>query len=127
MVWQPPGSASPLIASLLVATYSGGAVVDQVPVLPWLAMMALGWAFGKHISRADAGQARFTTQAGAARGRRPPARDLRRSCGGMPATATCSCTAPTTRWQQWLHVSKYPPSLTYAALELGLCGCASRR
>jgi len=23
-------------------------------------------------------------------------------------------------WQQWLHVSKYPPSLTYAALELGL-------
>jgi uncharacterized membrane protein YcfT len=23
-------------------------------------------------------------------------------------------------WQQWLHVSKYPPSLTYYALELGL-------
>jgi hypothetical protein len=23
-------------------------------------------------------------------------------------------------WQQWLHVSKYPPSLSYAALELGL-------
>ena len=23
-------------------------------------------------------------------------------------------------WQQWLHVSKYPPSLTYAALELGI-------
>jgi hypothetical protein len=23
-------------------------------------------------------------------------------------------------WQQWLHVSKYPPSLTYASLELGL-------
>jgi hypothetical protein len=25
-----------------------------------------------------------------------------------------------TTWQQWLHVSKYPPSLTYATLELGL-------
>ena len=25
-------------------------------------------------------------------------------------------------WQQWLHVSKYPPSLTYVALELGLLG-----
>ncbi len=24
------------------------------------------------------------------------------------------------RWQQWLHVSKYPPSLTYCALELGI-------
>jgi len=23
-------------------------------------------------------------------------------------------------WQQWLHVSKYPPSLTYTALEMGL-------
>jgi len=23
-------------------------------------------------------------------------------------------------WQQWLHVSKYPPSLTYCALELGI-------
>jgi hypothetical protein len=23
-------------------------------------------------------------------------------------------------WQQWLHVSKYPPSLAYATLELGL-------
>jgi hypothetical protein len=27
-------------------------------------------------------------------------------------------------WQQWLHVSKYPPSLTYTSLELGLlCLC----
>ncbi|HXI52790.1 MAG TPA: hypothetical protein VNH84_14845, partial [Candidatus Saccharimonadales bacterium] len=27
-------------------------------------------------------------------------------------------------WQQWLHVSKYPPSLTYDGLELGLlCLC----
>jgi len=25
-----------------------------------------------------------------------------------------------THRQQWLHVSEYPPSLTYAALELGL-------
>ena len=29
-------------------------------------------------------------------------------------------------WQQWLHVSKYPPSLTYAALELGLLWLGSR-
>ena len=27
-------------------------------------------------------------------------------------------------WQQWLHISKYPPSLTYYSLELGiLCLC----
>jgi hypothetical protein len=25
-------------------------------------------------------------------------------------------------WEQWLHVSKYPPSLTYYTLELGLMG-----
>ena len=27
-------------------------------------------------------------------------------------------------WQQWLHVSKYPPSLTYYSLELGLLALA---
>jgi len=119
MVWHPPGPAS-VIASLLVATYGGGAAVIKYPVIPWLAMMALGWAFGKHISRASAGQTRFTTP-------------------GVLATGGAILLAmfvlvrwqagygdmwlhrADNSWQQWLHVSKYPPSLTYAALELGLC------
>src|SRR5574338_810873 len=50
LVWHPPGTAS-IPAALLVATYGGGAAVIKYPVIPWLAMMALGWAFGQHLSR----------------------------------------------------------------------------
>jgi uncharacterized membrane protein len=118
LVWHPPGSAS-ITASFLVATYGGDATVIKYPVIPWLAMMALGWAFGKHISRAAAGQTRFTTE-----------RVL--AVGGIILLAVFVVVRwnagygdmflhrADNSWQQWLHVSKYPPSLTYAALELGL-------
>jgi uncharacterized membrane protein len=118
LVWHPPGSAS-ITASFLVATYGGDAAVIKYPVIPWLAMMALGWAFGKHISRAAAGQTRFTTE-----------RVL--AVGGIILLAVFVVVRWNAgygdmflhradgSWQQWLHVSKYPPSLTYAALELGL-------
>ncbi len=118
LVWHPPGSAS-ITASFLIATYGGDAAVIKYPVIPWLAMMALGWAFGKHISRAAAGQTRFTTE-----------RVL--AVGGVILLAVFVVVRWNAgygdmflhradgSWQQWLHVSKYPPSLTYAALELGL-------
>jgi uncharacterized membrane protein len=118
LVWHPPGSAS-IAASFLIATYGGDAAVIKYPVIPWLAMMALGWAFGKHISRAAAGQTRFTTE-----------RVL--AVGGVILLAVFVVVRwnagygdmflhrADNSWQQWLHVSKYPPSLTYAALELGL-------
>jgi uncharacterized membrane protein len=118
LVWHPPGSAS-IAASFLIATYGGDAAVIKYPVVPWLAMMALGWAFGKHISRAAAGQTRFTTE-----------RVL--AVGGVILLAVFVVVRwnagygdmflhrADNSWQQWLHVSKYPPSLTYAALELGL-------
>jgi uncharacterized membrane protein len=118
MVWHPPGSAS-VTASFLVATYGGDAAVIKYPVVPWLAMMAIGWAFGKHVSRAGAGETRFTTPGVLA-------------TGGLILLAVFVVVRwnagygdmflhrADNSWQQWLHVSKYPPSLTYAALELGL-------
>jgi uncharacterized membrane protein len=118
LVWHPPGSASAL-AAFLVATYGGGVAVIKYPVVPWLAMMALGWAFGKHVSRAAAGEARFSTPAVLA-------------TGGLLLLAIFAVVRANagygdmflhragSTWQQWLHVSKYPPSLTYAALELGI-------
>jgi uncharacterized membrane protein len=118
LVWHPPGTAS-IPAALLVATYGGGAAVIKYPVIPWLAMMVLGWAFGKHVSRAAAGETRFTTPAVLA-------------VGGVMLLAIFVAVRANAgygdmflhrvgnSWQQWLHVSKYPPSLTYASLELGL-------
>jgi len=118
MVWHPPGSAS-VIASFLVATYGGEVAVIKYPVIPWLAMMMMGWAFGRHISRSAAGRARFSTESVLLVGgvlllvvfvivR------FRAGYGDMWLHRAGDS------WQQWLHVSKYPPSLTYTALELGL-------
>ena len=118
LVWHPPGSAS-VTASLLVATYGGNAAVIKYPVIPWLAMMMLGWAFGKHVSRAAAETTRFSTPSVL-------------FTGGLLLLATFVVVRANAgygdmwlhragnSWQQWLHVSKYPPSLTYASLELGL-------
>jgi len=118
LVWHPPGTAS-VPAALLVATYGGGAAVIKYPVIPWLAMMALGWAFGKHVSRAAAGTTRFSTPAVLLTG----GLLLLAIFAGVRAEAGYGdmwLHRAGNSWQQWLHVSKYPPSLTYAALELGL-------
>jgi uncharacterized membrane protein len=118
MVWHPPGSSSPL-AAFLVATYGSDAIAIKYPLLPWLAMMALGWALGRHISRSAAGSARFSTESVL-------------WVGGVVMLVVFVIVRAEAgygdmflhrsdmSWQQWLHVSKYPPSLTYATLELGL-------
>jgi uncharacterized membrane protein len=90
------------------------------PVVPWWAMMALGWAFGRYLVR----------DAKAARLRWSPAR-LLMICG-FTALAVFGALRLINGYGnmhllrldhsliQWLHVSKYPPSAAFAALELGL-------
>jgi hypothetical protein len=82
-------------------------------------MMVLGWVFGRYLNRFAAGQARISPRtilvfwgvlslAVFAVIRR------QRGYGDMFLHRADNS------WQQWLHVSKYPPSLTYDGLELGL-------
>jgi uncharacterized membrane protein len=97
-------------------------LIVAYPVLPWLAMMMLGWLLGRRLL-------------------------VWRSAGGETAThraprvlATCGAVAlavfvvlrgidgygnmlllrDDSSFLQWLHVSKYPPSITFATLELGI-------
>jgi hypothetical protein len=82
-------------------------------------MMILGWVFGRHMLQWDAGKTRVS-----------PTKLL--VIAGVVSLAVFVVVRgaqgygdmflPRTddSWQQWLHVSKYPPSLTYYALELGL-------
>ncbi len=121
-VWHPPGSSSPAEA-FLIATYGSPTMIIKYPVFPWLAMMILGWVLGRHMSRFAAGLSKVSPAAvlwvaGAAslvifgifRGEQ--------GYGDMFLPRTSNS------WEQWLHVSKYPPSLTYCSLELGLlCLC----
>ena len=116
--WSPPGSATPL-AAFTVATYGGDKMIVKYPLLPWLAMMILGWVFGRYLTQ-------YKPQSG----RLAPKTIL--CYAGLGALALFAIVRASrgygdmflhragNSWQQWLHVSKYPPSLTYSSLELGI-------
>jgi uncharacterized membrane protein len=118
MAWRPPGSASPL-AAFTMATYGSDTMIIKYPLLPWLAMMALGWVFGRNLTRFASGRSKVSPR-------------MVLWCGGLVALVVFGVVRAShgygdmflnrssDSWQQWLHVSKYPPSLSYSALELGL-------
>jgi uncharacterized membrane protein len=116
--WSPPGNTS-VIASFLVAPYGAPGLSIKYPLLPWLAIMALGWVFGRHLIRHAAGLSAVS------------GKKVLWWCGaaalvtfvvvrGLNGYGNMFLPRADGSWQQWLHVSKYPPSLTYAALELGI-------
>jgi len=90
------------------------------PVLPWLAMMALGWALGRYLLESSKESV----------SRRSPGKLL------FVAGFFAVIIFVVLRWLngfgnmglfrldnslvQWFHVSKYPPCLAFVALELGI-------
>lgn len=122
LVWHPPGSSSPG-AAFSMATYGSNDLVIKYPVFPWLAMMMLGWVFGRHVVRFNGGKTRVSPAivcltAGLASLVVFAVFRYLRGYGDMFLHRADNS------WQQWLHVSKYPPSLTFTSLELGLlCLC----
>ncbi|WP_222439682.1 DUF1624 domain-containing protein [Alloacidobacterium dinghuense] len=116
--WVPPGNSS-VPAALTVANYASSMLVIKYPVIPWLAISVLGWVFGRHLIRFAASQSKVS------------GRNVLWACGavslilfavarGMRGYGDMFLHRADDSWQQWLHVSKYPPSLTYYALELGI-------
>jgi len=108
------------IATLLFVPGNGSLVVNSYPMTHWLAMMLLGWAFGRHL----------LAQPATDHGRQETEKLL----------LLCGCTAlllwsflrsqngygnmgllrDDTSIVQFLHMSKYPPALVYSLMELGL-------
>ena len=118
LVWSPPGPA-PVAGALTFATSGAGAFSIKYPIVPWLAIMALGWVFGRHMSEHAAGKARLAPGrvlliAGLA------SLTLFAVVRGLNGYGNMFLLRADGSWQQWLHVSKYPPSLSFATLELGL-------
>jgi uncharacterized membrane protein len=114
-----PGAWSTPALLLFVAGY-GESLYVLYPMTHWLAMMVLGWAFG-----------RFVLEQPATRGGRQQIEKLlllsglsslllwaflrsRNGYGNMGLLRDDSTIV------QWLHMSKYPPALTYSLMELGL-------
>ncbi|MEZ5083127.1 MAG: heparan-alpha-glucosaminide N-acetyltransferase domain-containing protein [Bacteroidales bacterium] len=118
LVWNPPGSSSP-IAALFMASYASPDLLIHYPMIPWLALMMLGWVLGRHIVSFKAGTAKIS-----------PEKILWITgifaliiffvVRGFNGYGNMFLYRTDNSWQQWLHVSKYPPSLSYYALECGL-------
>ncbi|MFV2003924.1 MAG: DUF1624 domain-containing protein [Gammaproteobacteria bacterium] len=119
IVWPPQENVESIVAALLVSTYATPDMVIKYPLLPWLAMMMLGWVFGRYLLLFKDGEI---------------------SIGPVTLLFSLGVTALLTfavirynngygnmflyrednSWQHWLHVSKYPPSAAFIFLELGL-------
>jgi len=117
-VWNPPGSSS-IPAAFLVATYGSPHIIVKYPIIPWLAIMMLGWVFGRHLIRFAAGQSTVSGKqvlwvSGVA------GLLIFAVVRGIAGYGDMFLHRTDNSWQQWLHVSKYPPSLTYCSLELGI-------
>ncbi|MFZ0241461.1 MAG: heparan-alpha-glucosaminide N-acetyltransferase domain-containing protein [Desulfobacterales bacterium] len=108
---NPPG----VIAAFLVTGGRVGSVAYVLyPLLPWLGYMALGWGVAglPAVNRADAptmfGRLGIFSLA------------LFALVRGVNHYGNMLLYRDDATLLQWLHVSKYPPSLSFAALELGI-------
>jgi uncharacterized membrane protein len=109
------GGAPTLPTALLLSGGQFGRLIVAYPLLPWLAIMMLGCAFGRFLL--VAGPARAARRAAAAGA---GALGLFLAIRGLDGYGNMRLLRADVSLVQWLHVSKYPPSLSYAALELGL-------
>jgi uncharacterized membrane protein len=116
---QAFGGDPPLPLGLLVTGGRFGKLIVAYPTLPWLAIMMLGWAFGRWLvfGRAERPERVLALSGAAALSLFALVRGFNRYGNMLLARDDGSLV-------QWLHVSKYPPSLSYDALELGLMALA---
>ena len=115
----PAGATAPLALKLLVAPGIDPPFMVSYPVMGWLAMMVLGWGFGRRLLSMDP-----------ATRLRDAGRDCTRAglvalavfvvIRGLDGYGNMALHRDDASLIQWLHVSKYPPALAYATLELGL-------
>jgi uncharacterized membrane protein len=119
LVWPPLDNMESMMASLLVSTYATSTMVIKYPLLPWLDMMIPGWVFGRYLLSYKHGKIRTG----------PVTLLLNLGISALLAFAFIRYNngygnmflyREDNSWQQWLHVSKYPPSAAFTFLELGL-------
>ena len=109
------GGTPTLPLALLLTGGDFGRVIVAYPLLPWLAIMLLGWCFGRFlVATGPARAARLLVAAGLG------ALVLFVVVRGVNGYGNMRLARDDGSLVQWLHLSKYPPSLAYVALELGL-------
>ncbi len=102
--------------TIVAATMSGGQigpVLYLYPFLPWTGFMMLGWALGMRLAGRGMRARDWLVLAGIAAATFAVVR-------GLDGYGNAQLLRGGGSWIEWLHVSKYPPSLSYAALELAI-------
>jgi uncharacterized membrane protein len=111
------GMPSSLLPKLLLTGGSYGRLLIAYPTIHWLAILLLGWSWGRRLVSAPSARAtarRHLARAGVA------ALVLFVVLRGVDGYGNMHLFRDSLAPLQWLHVSKYPPSITYDALELGI-------
>lgn len=106
--------------AMLLTAGRFGWLIAAYPLLPWLAIMVLGFCFGRWMQRRNPDRVeRFLLIAGI--GSLALFAIVRGVNGygnaGLPREDGSGVLSTIV---QWLHVSKYPPSITFVSLELGI-------
>jgi uncharacterized membrane protein len=103
-------------APIAVATLAGGLVGPiyiLYPFLPWTGFMLVGWAVGMRIAGPGMRARDWLTLAAVAAVTFLVVR-------GAKGYGNFHVLRRDGSWMEWLHVSKYPPALAYAGLELAI-------
>jgi uncharacterized membrane protein len=116
-VWT--GTSAALLVRGGPIALAGGAVtlICAYPLLPWLAIMMMGWGFGGFL-RSGRDPRRLLLVAGLG------ALAVFAVVRGMNGYGNDLLYRRDASWIEWLHVSKYPPALAYDGLELGIMALA---
>jgi uncharacterized membrane protein len=100
--------------------FAGGPVAERTvcayPLVPWLSVMMLGWVLGRWLLEPRTPAARTRTLALIGVGLLLLFAVVR----GVDGYGNWNLHRDSLDFLQWLHVAKYPPSLAYSSLELGL-------
>lgn len=116
----PIGGEVSYPAALTLAPVYGEGLIVIYPVIPWLAMLVCGWAFGRYLHDLPDGPAGRIRAEGALLGWGLGAIALFIVVRGLDAYGNMGLHRDDASLIQWLHLSKYPPALAFTALELGL-------
>jgi uncharacterized membrane protein len=92
-----------------------GHLIVGYPLLSWLGIMMIGWAFGSRLASArEFRPTRLLAIAGVV------LLALFGVLRGLDGFGNMALHRTDDSLVQWLHVSKYPPSVTFTSLELGI-------
>jgi len=130
------GSLLDPATTLAAATITGGqlgSIYYLYPFLPWAGFLMVGWAVGIRIAGPDPRRGTSQNNASVVGGPGMRVRDWLVLAGiagvtfvvvrGGNGYGNADLLRRDGSWLEWIHVSKYPPSLAYAALELAIA-CA---